>query len=105
MNFYVIFSAAITLISGLLLVLRYRWFIKCVSARDDVYQSQPRKDILNKSASYSKYQKTARKASVPNRPARTSGDFLDFFLSYSRQNNKNEIEGMLSSVDCGEEYE
>lgn len=105
MNLYIISVAVATPIVGLFLVLRYRWFIKKTRATESANQPQVRKNMLSKKASYSTYKSVAAKASVPNRPARASGDFLDFFLSYTSKTVKSEIEGMLSSVDCGEVYE
>lgn len=105
MNLYIVSVAVVTPIIGLFLVLRYRWFIRRLREPDTSSQPQNRKNLLNKKASYSKYKSVATKASVPNRPARSSGDFLDFFLSYTSNTAKNEIEGMLFSVDCGEVYE
>lgn len=104
-NIFVISVVVSTPIIVLLLALRYRYFMRSISMAEIDVQRKAKPHILNKKASYTKYKSVATKASVPNHPDRSSGDFLDFFLSYKSNACKNEIEGDLSSIDCGDYYE
>lgn len=104
-NVFVITVVVSTPIIVLLLALRYRYFMRSISVVEIGAHHKARPHIVNKKASYAKYKSVATKASVPNHPDRSSGDFLDFFLSYKSNAVKNEIEGDLSSVDCGDYYE
>lgn len=105
MKVFVVSVVVATPIIALLLVLRYRWFMRSINVIKTDTKNNIEHDLLSEKASYSKYKSVATKASVPNRPARSSGDFLDFFLSYKSNTSKKHIEGSLSSVDCGEVYE
>ena len=58
-------------------------------------------DLLDEDISYSKYKKISRRASVPNKPIRLTGDFLDFLISSDNTSGIDFVENTLSKANCG----
>lgn len=52
---------------------------------------------------YEQYKVIARRTSVPNTPARVSGDFMDFISPRTHAAQKGWLETRLSSANCGKE--
>ena len=58
-------------------------------------------DLISPEISYSKYKEIAERASVPNTPTRTEGDFWDFLMPYEKESDTGYIEDRLSYAGCG----
>lgn len=64
-------------------------------------------ELLSEDVSYKKYKKIAKRSSVPNKPIRSSGDFLDFILESDDTlgNTSQLIENNLFSSNCGVSFD
>lgn len=98
---FIIFPCVL-LIAVLILVCRYRWFIKQMEKEGE---NRPRISMMNDKPSYEKYKRIASRKSVRSNPVRKDGDFLDFILSYDGKKDANAIESKLSGVEVGEGLE
>lgn len=59
--------------------------------------------LLAEDVSYKRYKKISRRTSVPNKPIRSKGDFLDFILEAddALENTSKLVENNLFSSNCG----
>lgn len=101
MTYFILGAAPFVIVAGLLLSCRYRWFIQQM----EKIETANYKRMLNDSVSYKKYKAISARTSIRNSPVRETGDFLDFFLSFTAQATPDAIEGKLAAMDCGEIYE
>lgn len=54
-------------------------------------------------APYEDYKTEIKKVAVRNKPIRENGDFFDFILPYIQTRSSFSIEGILSTINCGDE--
>lgn len=59
------------------------------------------KPMLSEKVPYEKYKKICVRGSVRSSAIRKNGDFLDFMLDHSDENNPNNIESNLANIDVG----
>lgn len=91
----------LTPIVAVALVLRYRWFLKMLE-KEEAENRKNFKPMLSARVPYEAYKRIATRGPVSTAPVRKAGDFLDFILEYSDENNSNYIESNLVNIDVGE---
>lgn len=91
----------LTPIVGVAFALRYRWFLKQLR-KEEAERRKSFKPMLSERVPYEAYKRIAAKGPVSTAPVRKAGDFLDFILEHSDENNPNNIESNLANVDVGE---
>lgn len=98
---YIIWAiCALTVVTGIVLVLRYRWFLKQISNEEN---GKTHKSLMSASPSYEKYKRIAYRKGVKCGVIRKNGDFADFLLSHKADAQApNNLESQLASVDVGE---
>lgn len=98
---FIILPCALLLVT-LVLVCRYRWFIRQMEKEEKNVLRVP---VLNDKPSYEKYKRIASRKSVRSNPLRKDGDFLDFILVYDSKKDENAIESKLAEMEVGESLE
>jgi hypothetical protein len=91
----------LTPLVGVVLALRYRCFLKMLE-KEETEKRKNFKPMLSERVPYEAYKRIAAKGPVNTAPVRKAGDFLDFILEHSDENNSNNIESNLANVDVGE---
>lgn len=101
LKYIVVIIIAITLVVGVTLVFRYRWFLKQLR-EEEAERRKSFRPMLSETVPYEKYKKICKKGSAKSSPIRKEGDFLDFILEHSDKNNPKSIESNLANLDVGE---
>lgn len=92
----------LTPVVGVALVLRYRWFLKKLR-EEEAERRKSFRPMLSEVVPYEKYKRILARGPVRSSAIRKDGDFLDFMLEHSNENdNSNNIESNLANVDVGE---